>query len=104
MFLKIALRTWHYVSNFCEYIPYLSKLYSVDKKQWKVGVRQAYDRHCTREDESDLREKIKQNKEDKIFDHNWMGNLFHAENLTNTNKIKQENPKEPKSPYTDVDP
>ena len=45
-----------------------------------------------------------QNKKDKIVDHNWMGNSFHAENLTNTNKIKQETPKEPKSPYTDVDP
>ena len=42
---------------FCKYIPYLSKLYPVDKKQWKVGVRLAYDRHCTREDDSDLREK-----------------------------------------------
>ena len=48
--------------------------------------------------------KRKQNKKDKISDHNWMGNSFHAENLTNTNKIKQENPKEPKSPYIDVDP
>ena len=45
-----------------------------------------------------------QNKKDKIVDHNWMGNSFYAENLTNTNKIKQETPKEPKSPYTDVDP
>ena len=45
-----------------------------------------------------------QNKKDKIVDHNWMDNSFHAENLTNTNKIKQETPKEPKSPYTDVDP
>ena len=45
-----------------------------------------------------------QNKKDKIVDHNWMGNSFHAENFTNTNKIKQETPKEPKSPYTDVDP
>ena len=45
-----------------------------------------------------------QNKKDKIVDHNWMGNSFHAENLTNTNKIKQETPEEPKSPYTDVDP
>ena len=98
---------------FCKYIPYLSKLYPVDKKQWKVGVRLTYDRHCTREDDSDLREKqnktkqtnkTKENKKDKIFDHNWMGNSFHAENLTNTNKIKQETPKEPKSPYTDVDP
>ena len=48
--------------------------------------------------------RTKQNKKDKIFDHNWMGDSFHAENLTNTNKIKQETPKEPKSPYTDVDP
>ena len=38
--------------------PYLSKLHSVDKKQWKIGIRQAYDRHCAREDDSHLREKI----------------------------------------------
>ena len=55
------------MSNFCESIyiyiyptpgPYLSKLHSVDKKQWKIGIRQAYDRHCAREDDSHLREKI----------------------------------------------
>ena len=55
-----------------------------------------------------VKNKTKQNKrtkkKDKIFDHNWMGNSFHAENLTDTNKIKQETPKELKSPYTDVDP
>ena len=51
-----------------------------------------------------VKNKTKQNKKDKIFDHNWMGDSFHAENLTNTNKIKQETPKERKSPYTDVDP
>ena len=30
----------------------------------------------------------KTNEQNKIVDHNWMGNSFHAENLTNTNKIK----------------
>ena len=38
--------------------PYLSKLHSVDKKQWKIGIRQAYDRHSARENDSHLREKI----------------------------------------------
>ena len=67
------------MSNFCEYIyiyilgtpgPYLSKLHSVDKKQWKIGIRQAYDRHSARENDSHLREKIT----NKIFDQNWRGN------------------------------
>ena len=76
MFLKIALHTWHYVSNFCEYIPYLSKLYSVDKKQWKVGVRLAYDRHCTREDDSDLREKNKTKQKGQNFRSQLDGQLI----------------------------
>ena len=38
--------------------PYLSELHSVDKKQWKIGIRQAYDRHSARENDSHLREKI----------------------------------------------
>ena len=76
----------------------------MDKKQWKIGIRQANDRHCAREDDSHLRKK--NHKQTKFSIRTGWVTIIPCRKTYKSQykKAKAEKNQEPKSPYIDVDP